>query len=164
MLSQLFSLAVRFNIYHSQIQIENEYDSQVLVKSWKMLRFELLMGGETTALYWSELRNKASSLCGEKHPVAGLAVLFYGKLMRWVSQFLTVNSLFSSSSVEVFHFRDLPFWILKNRLLFYGTRLNDVAWQHKLGLSAGVMVNMKHKHQGQAFISLCPPWLTLIKL
>lgn len=48
-------------------------------------------------------------MCGEKHPVSGLAVLFYGKLMRRVSQFLTVKLLCSSSLVEVFHFRDSEF-------------------------------------------------------
>lgn len=60
-------------------------------------------------LIWN--KKQAEFSVWEKHPVSGLSVLFYGKLMRRVSQFRTVKLLFSSSSVEVFHFTDVPFEI-----------------------------------------------------
>lgn len=45
------------------------------------------------------------SVWGETPCFFGLAVLFYGKLMRRVSQFPAVRLLLLSSVVVVFHFR-----------------------------------------------------------
>lgn len=79
---------------------------------------KILLGGKTTTLYWPKIRNKLSSECGEKHAVFGLAVLFYGKLMRRLSQFLTVKLLFLSSLVEVFPFRDISFKFSKSDFVY----------------------------------------------